>query len=129
MPSPRGVVPVEVLREAAQAYVAEVTLRPAAQEIGMSPSGLHTFLLGTTPHRGTVRKLTVWYFSRIAEGGDPPSAEIASAALGVLLQPFPGDQRRQVSRQVIELLARRCTDLMIPEPPWLLELQRHADPS
>jgi hypothetical protein len=126
MASPRGVVPIEVLREAARTYVAEVTLRPAAKEIGMSPSGLHTFLEGTTPQRGTVRKLTAWYFQRTAEGGDATSAEVASAALQVLLQPFAPGHRKSVARDVLKLLMQRCEELEVPSPPWLHALQRQV---
>lgn len=126
MASSKGSVPVEVLREAAHAYVGEVTLRPAAKAIGMSTSGLHTFLQGTTPHPTTVRKLTTWYFRRVAEGVVSPSADLVSAALDMLVQPLPSSRQEAVRRELLEVLARRCEETGVPKPPWLVEMKDQA---
>lgn len=90
----------------------------------MSSSGLHSFLQGTTPHSGTVRKLTAWYFRMVAKRGDGPSTEVAHAALQVLLQPFGPGQQEEVSRDVVRLLLQRCRQAEVPPPAWLLELVR-----
>lgn len=49
------------LRDAASAYVESTSLRQAAREIGMSPTGLGNFLSGTEPYLTTVRKLRDWH--------------------------------------------------------------------
>ncbi|HET7233195.1 MAG TPA: hypothetical protein VFJ16_24505 [Longimicrobium sp.] len=48
------------LRDAATRYVASTSLRQAAREIGMSPTGLQKFLDGAEPYVKTVRKLSLW---------------------------------------------------------------------
>ena len=45
------------LRDAARAHAESTSLRQAAREIGMSPTGLHNFIVGTAPYLTTVRKL------------------------------------------------------------------------
>lgn len=52
---------VDRLREFTRKRVEASTLRNVASEIGMSFSGLRTFLDGTAPHPRTVQKLTTWY--------------------------------------------------------------------
>lgn len=49
------------LRDAASACVESTSLRQAAREIGMSPTGLGNFISGTEPYLTTVRKLRDWY--------------------------------------------------------------------
>jgi hypothetical protein len=122
----RATIPVNVLREAVRAYVAEVTLRPAAKEIGMSSSGLHTFLQGTSPHSVTVRKLTTWYLRRVAEGVVSPTTELLSAALGLLLQPFPSSRQAAIRKELLDVLQRRCEEAGVPKPLWLSELNEEA---
>ena len=48
------------LRDAAARYAETTSLRQAAREIGMSPTGLHGFLTGNEPYLVTVRKLVAW---------------------------------------------------------------------
>lgn len=60
---------VEELRSAAAARVENTSLRGAAREIGMSPSGLKKFLLGTSPYAATLRKLRTWFNNKAYYGG------------------------------------------------------------
>jgi len=60
------------LRDAASAYADSTSLRQAAREIGMSPTGLGNFLSGTEPYLPTIRKLHDWHErTRHALGASP----------------------------------------------------------
>lgn len=93
----------------------------------MSTSGLHTFLQGTTPQMATVRKITAWYFRMAGRRGESPSTDLVSAALAVLLQPFPAARHPEVRRELAEVLARRCDEMNLPQPAWLVELRRQSE--
>lgn len=49
------------IRRALQLYLDEASLRQAAREVGMSPTGLSKFLDGAEPYARTVKKLRAWY--------------------------------------------------------------------
>lgn len=49
------------IREFAREQVARTSLRAVADDIGVSFSGLHSFLGGREPYSATRRKLTAWY--------------------------------------------------------------------
>lgn len=66
----RGGIPA--LREAVRGRVSETSLRYVADDIGMSFSGLRSFLAGTDPHPATVKKLTAWMIRSRASA--PPQA-------------------------------------------------------
>lgn len=64
---------VEEIREAVRSYRDSVSLREAAREVGMSPTGLSHFCDGTEPYLPTLRKLQRWYQAhreRTATGGE-----------------------------------------------------------
>jgi hypothetical protein len=60
---------VEELRSAAAARVENTSLRGTAREIGLSPTGLKKFLLGTKPYAATQRKLQTWFNNKPYYGG------------------------------------------------------------
>ena len=71
---------VETYRSALRQYIGENSLRTAAREVGMSPTGLSKFMDGTEPYVPTVSKLRAWYASHSvprAPAGPPrpPEAE------------------------------------------------------
>jgi hypothetical protein len=78
-----GPAPLARLREAVEQQVAERSLRHAARQVGMSPTGLQKFLSGTAPAESTCRKLERWAFERAARG-EPPTPESALAVLRYL---------------------------------------------
>lgn len=53
---------IAAFRAAAQQLTDDTSLRQAAQEIGLSWSGLRTFLAGTNPYGPTLKKLREWYW-------------------------------------------------------------------
>src|SRR3954462_11299295 len=86
---------VQHLREMAAARVEHTSLRGVAREIGMSPTGLKKFLMGTAPYSPTLRRLRKWYLQH----GANPAGEVgyadASAAICVLTHDLVGDGRRE----------------------------------
>lgn len=115
---------MEMLREAARRHVDATSLRQAAREIGMSPTGLRGFLDGADPYGKTTRKLTQW-FVRVAEHRrDEVMADAASAALSLLVQHFSPAARDQAMDEVLEVVDRRCRETKTPRPSWLVEMRR-----
>lgn len=110
-------VPVPVLREAAQRRVDETSLRTAAAEIGVSYSGLRTFLKGTDPYAPTLAKLRAWYAQ--TEEGRAMTPERVQAVLESLLEPIPLELRREVLRDLVEILERAYRAVGAPVPKWL----------
>ena len=55
---------IKLIRAAVWQYVESGSLRRAAREIGMSPTGVSNFLHGSTPGNQTLQKLTLWYDQR-----------------------------------------------------------------
>ena len=78
MASPKDGASVETLREAARLYVDATSLRHAARDIGMSPTGLRGFIDGADPYVKTTRKLTEWYVREIQNRNAELSTESAS---------------------------------------------------
>lgn len=52
---------IATMRDAMRAHLDEVSLRRAAREVGMSPSGLSKFVNGAEPYIPTIRKLRLWF--------------------------------------------------------------------
>lgn len=77
---------IEELRTAAAARVAATSLRGAAREIGMSPSGLQKFLNGTDPYEPTLLRLRAWY-------GDDATQREREEAVARLLGFLPAQRR------------------------------------
>jgi len=114
---------VQHLREMAAARVDNTSLRGVAREIGMSPTGLKKFLMGTAPYSPTLRRLRKWYLQYAAL----PSAEVtyqdASAALVVITHDLSPDPRREVSDCVLDCLARGYDATGRSRPRWVAELR------
>jgi hypothetical protein len=55
---------IEQLRDAVGEYLETTSLREAAREIGMSPTGLANFVNGATPYTHTIGKLRAWQAAR-----------------------------------------------------------------
>jgi len=111
-------VSIEVLREAVRRRVADSTLRQVAAEIGMSFSGLHTFLDGTTPHPGTVRKVAAWHVRAASESGNTVDTALAETALDLLLRHVPPRKRPALRRELVEALVAQAKREQLPPPAW-----------
>ena len=123
MASPRDGASIETLREAARLYVDATSLRHAAREIGMSPTGLRGFIDGADPYVKTTRKLTEWYVREIQNRNAELSAESAGAALSLLIKHFPPAQREGVLNEVLDALDRKCRETQTPRPAWLVDMR------
>jgi hypothetical protein len=106
MPSNRA-FGIKSLRDAVAQRVKETSIRAVAEEIGMSPSGLHVFLRGSAPHPGTRAKLVEWYLGR--RGADTSTHGVSKAdvdaAVRVLVH-YVNDGVRTEAR------ARRANDIL-----------------
>ena len=110
---------VGILRDAARRAIEAGTLRTAARDIGMSPTGLSRFLEGGTPYRGTARKLTTWYVRWTARQGGRLDDESASAALSLLVQDLPIAARSEAVHEILEVLRRRLSAAEVALPSWM----------
>jgi hypothetical protein len=123
MASPRDGASVETLREAARLYVDATSLRHAARDIGMSPTGLRGFLDGSDPYVKTTRKVSEWFVREIQNRNAELSTESAGAALSLLVKHLPPSQRGDTVDGILELLDRRCRETGTALPMWLGELR------
>lgn len=125
MPPPRSGVPVRILREAALRRVEETSLREAAAEMGLSWSGLRTFLKGTDPYSPTVQKLREWY-ERTGQGR-APAIEQVREMVDSLSAHLPEESREQATDELADQIGRWCVQwcdkTKTPLPEWLLELR------
>jgi hypothetical protein len=122
MASPKDGASVETLREAARLYVDATSLRHAARDIGMSPTGLRGFIDGADPYVKTTRKLTEWYVREIQNRNAELSSESASAALSLLVKHYTPSQREATVNDILEVVDRRCRDTSTARPVWLAEM-------
>lgn len=118
---------IDVLREAARQYVDATSLRHAARDIGMSPTGLRGFLDGADPYGKTQRKLTQWYVRERQSRREDTDADSARAALGILVSHFPPAQREGAREELLEVLDRRGREGRTPRPGWIAELRGPQD--
>lgn len=114
-------VPVDVLRDAAQRRVDETSLRIAAGEIGVSYSGLRTFLKGTEPYAPTLAKLRAWYAQTVE--GRAMTPERARAMLAALVEPLPPERREEAVRELVARLVEsyRAAGAV---PGWLEKIRK-----
>src|SRR4051812_24617101 len=114
---------VQHLREMAAARVDNTSLRGVAREIGMSPTGLKKFLMGTAPYSPTLRRLRKWYLQYAALPSGEVTYQDASAALVVLTHDLSPDPRRDASDCVLDCLARGYDATGRSRPRWVAELR------
>lgn len=114
---------IKHLRETAAARVENTSLRSVAREIGMSPTGLKKFLLGTAPYSPTLRRLRNWYVQYAAVQGGAVELEDAWAALSVLVHDLPPEPKRDAAGCLLECVGRGYDRAGRARPGWLGELR------
>lgn len=119
MVSSRSGVPLHVLREAARLRVEAIGLRPASREIGLSWSGLRTFLGGTRPHSATLHKLTEWYDRLLQAPEAQLPVETARVLLSLLVQHVPPTRRGRVADAIVGLLRQEAEETGTALPAWV----------
>lgn len=111
------------MREAVMERVERTSLRTAAREIGMSPSGLKKFLDGNMPYTKTIHRLRRWYLAHAAEGREELSEEDAHAALRVLLHDLPPAIQAQTVDAMLHCMEQSYTRSRRDIPPWVAEMR------
>ncbi|HYW06376.1 MAG TPA: hypothetical protein VE913_05435 [Longimicrobium sp.] len=124
MASNGGDDPLARLREAVGRQVALRSLRLAARQVGMSPSGLSNFLDGTPPTGATSRKLEAW-LAACAPPAHAHSAESALAVLRVLTHELHPRRQAEALVRLLSVLERAYTAAGA-RPAWLDEAVRRA---
>lgn len=128
MPPRKDDASVETLREAARTYMDATSLRQAARDIGMSPTGLRGFLDGAAPYVKTERKLRAWYLREAQRQVQAVSPEAANNALRLLAGHFAPGFARETMLEIVDVLERRCIDSQTPIPSWIPEFRSwHAE--
>lgn len=118
-------VPISRVRETVARWAEQTSLRQAARETGMSPTGLRKVLDGTRLHASTERKLVSWYMRHVAQQGGwgALDAETATAALELLTAGIPPGQRRALVEAFLAMAENGYRDAGLPVPPWIEELR------
>jgi hypothetical protein len=99
---------IEGVRRLARERVEQTSLRAVAGEIGMSNSGLHSFLKGGEPYSPVRKKLVAWFVrARFPESRPIPAVEIdaATSVLAAYIRraAAPGSMQRtfmQISERI-----------------------------
>ncbi|HEX8455664.1 MAG TPA: hypothetical protein VF647_26520 [Longimicrobium sp.] len=124
MASNDGAAPLARLREAVERQVSARSLRHAARQVGMSPTGLQKFLAGSAPSDATCRKLERWAFDK-AVAGEPPTAETALAILRLFAGALPPRRHSEAVERLLAVLESAFGDGTRPE--WLVEARSALD--
>jgi hypothetical protein len=119
MASNDGAVPPG-LRDAVERQAAARSLRHAARQVGMSPTGLQKFLSGTVPADATCRKLERWAFARAA-AGEPPTGAGAVGALRHLAGALPPRLHVHAVDRLLSVLEAAYEG---HPPAWLADARR-----
>lgn len=117
-----------VLRQALERWVEKTSLRQAARETGMSPTGLRKVLSGSRVHASTERKLLTWYLRHLAQQGDwgALDADTAAAALSLLTEGLLPGTRRSLVSAFLERIEKAYRDAGQVVPAWVQTLRSEA---
>ncbi|MET0399841.1 MAG: hypothetical protein ABW277_23840 [Longimicrobiaceae bacterium] len=118
-------LPLAVLRQALERWVEKTSLRQAARETGMSPTGLRKVLSGSRVHASTERKLLTWYLRHLAQQGDwgALDADTAAAALALLTEGLLPGTRRALVSTFLERIEKAYRDAGQVVPAWVQTLR------
>lgn len=114
-------VPPDTLRAALRLQIQNSSLRRVAAEVGLSPTGLSTFVGGRPSRSGTLLRLSDWYLQELADDEGtfsvPPDAAAAAALL--LLRHLPPELRPRAAAELVRTIDEASRDAGVPAPPWL----------
>lgn len=106
-------------------------MRVIAREIGMSSSGLHSFLYAKSkrgPQPRIHERLVRWYrtdtLSKKARKTRVVTSEVARIAAAVLLEHVEVEDQKKALKKLVAVLGEVSGK---PRPRWLAELRRLAD--
>ena len=114
-------VPVTELREALRRAIASTSLRAVATEVGLSPSGLRTFVARGRPHPRTIYLATTW----LVRHRDPGATDSATARAGVgaLTDHLSARAQKDTVGKISEVLREASRRDGKNVPKWLRELE------
>lgn len=107
-PSPR--LTKDLLRQAASKRVEETTLRDTADEIGMSFSGLRSFIDGGSPQKKTISKLVAWFYQRNAHANAPQRDDLEVALAQIIVYVQDQSKSRSVRDRRLEEIIERLKE-------------------
>jgi hypothetical protein len=110
---------IPLMREAVTERAERTSLRAAAREIGMSPSGLMKFLDGGTPYTKTIHRLRRWYVQHVGDAREELSEDEAHAALSVLVHDLPPGTRTQTMAAMVECVEQSYARTRRDVPAWV----------
>lgn len=123
MPTPERAVPVERIRDAAKRAAEAEGVRKTARDTGLSVTGFRAFLAGSEPYESTRKKLTGWYLRRVASGAEGPTGAVADAALSLLVEHLPAEERERAVREIRGMVEKRTKAARLPLPEWVEEME------
>ena len=124
MPADQREAEVAVYREALRRHIELNSLRAAARDLGISPSGLHKLVFGgSRPYTGTLHRLREWYVRQVGDA-EGPTPESARAAVDLLLRGVSPERRRRAEEGLMVLLKEAHKYPGRRQPEWIRELGR-----
>jgi hypothetical protein len=107
------------VRELARERVEQSSLRAVADEIGMSNSGLYSFLQGGDPYSPVRKKLVAWFMrARYPDAKPIPPAEVdaAAALLAAYIRQIAPARRERRLMQISEQIASEVDFSVATQP-------------
>lgn len=120
-------LPVPVLRARLEHQLAQVSLRQAAREIGLSPNALRNFISGSSPRRTSRVQMERWLARRPSREPRPTLSRFLTL-MDDLTPDLPQREAVTLGRDMSRLLLAAYERRRLPPPRWVKELARHYDP-
>jgi hypothetical protein len=115
---------VDYLRGILIERVEVTSLRRVARELGMSPTGLKKFLLGTSPYSPTLRRLRHWYLHHSAGTATALLNEKdARICLDVLTYEITPTARERTVSAILDAVSVGYFRSGKPRPSWIEDLR------
>lgn len=126
-PQRRGIptIPVPLLRDAVEREIAELSLRSAAKQIGVSPNGLRNFINGSVARSATRAKFERWLASLDHRSVPPPTVGHLVRLLTDLSGDLSPQQTVLLGRNISMLLSEAYEARQLTPPRWVQDLLRH----
>jgi hypothetical protein len=117
---------LSTLRDAVRGRVEATSLRVVADEIGMSFSGLRTFLQGARPNEATRSKVVAWYVSsqQGSKGSITGDTDVATALVAAFVARASGKAK---TRRAVDAMRRVLEELSVSERRAVLEALGRGD--
>ncbi|WP_420129177.1 hypothetical protein [Longimicrobium sp.] len=118
---------IPLMRDAVMDRAERTSLRNAAREIGMSPSGLQKFLEGGMPYTKTIHRLRLWYLQHAGNAGNSITHDEALAALRVLVHDLPPSTRAETMEAMAGCVGQGYVRIRRAVPAWVAEIRDGRD--